>query len=131
MSRSGYIDDFDDNWALVKWRGAVASAINGFRGQAALITLRDALDSMPSKRLIKGELITKDGDVCAMGRLAQVSERNVTDVDPYNSEQVAKRLGLAEAMVREIAFVNDDNPLETPENRWTRMRRWVESNIRS
>jgi hypothetical protein len=130
MSRSGYVDDMDDQWASVRWRGAVASALNGFRGQAALIVLRDALDSMPAKRLISGELITADGEVCTMGRLAQAAGCNVADVDPYDAEQVAAALGLSEAMVKEIAYVNDDYWNETPEHRWTRMRAWVESHIK-
>ena len=33
MSRSGYIDDMDDTWQFIKWRGQVASAIRGARGQ--------------------------------------------------------------------------------------------------
>jgi hypothetical protein len=35
MSRSGYSDDLE-NWSLIRWRGAVASAIRGRRGQAFL-----------------------------------------------------------------------------------------------
>jgi hypothetical protein len=35
MSRSGYSDDCD-GWALIRWRGAVNSAIKGRRGQQAL-----------------------------------------------------------------------------------------------
>lgn len=131
MSRSGYVDDCDDNWALIKWRGAVASAIRGFRGQAALVTLRDALDSMPNKRLIREELITAEGEVCTLGLLGQVAGCNVAEVDPYDSERVAAALGLSEAMVREIAHENDDYYYrdETPERRWERMRRWVVAHI--
>ena len=33
MSRSGYTDECD-GWELVRWRGAVNSAIRGKRGQA-------------------------------------------------------------------------------------------------
>lgn len=32
MSRCGYSDDYDQ-WALIRWRGAVESAIRGKRGQ--------------------------------------------------------------------------------------------------
>lgn len=35
MSRSGYTDE-DDIWAMIRWRGAVTSAIRGKRGQQAL-----------------------------------------------------------------------------------------------
>lgn len=44
MSRSGYNDDCD-GWALIRWRGAVNSAINGKRGQAFLRELVAALDA--------------------------------------------------------------------------------------
>jgi hypothetical protein len=35
MSRSGYSDDYGDDepWQLIMWRGAVASAFRGRRGQ--------------------------------------------------------------------------------------------------
>jgi len=34
MSRSGYVDNGDiEQWDLIRWRGAVASAIRGKRGE--------------------------------------------------------------------------------------------------
>ena len=36
MSRSGYSEDVDDNWDHIRWRGQVASAIKGKRGQRML-----------------------------------------------------------------------------------------------
>ena len=35
MSRSGYTDGFE-MWSVIRWRGAVASAIRGQRGQRLL-----------------------------------------------------------------------------------------------
>lgn len=50
MSRSGYSDDYDfDNWQLIRWRGAVNSAINGRRGQAFLKELLTAIEALPEK----------------------------------------------------------------------------------
>lgn len=43
MSRSGYNDYSIDNWDLIRWRGQVASAIKGKRGQAFLRELIEAL----------------------------------------------------------------------------------------
>ena len=45
MSRSGYTDDYDDGyeWANIRWRGAVKSAIRGKRGQATLKAILDAM----------------------------------------------------------------------------------------
>jgi hypothetical protein len=43
MSRSGYVDDVDQK-DLAMYRGAVASAIRGKRGQALLREMREAMD---------------------------------------------------------------------------------------
>lgn len=48
MSRSGYSNDGEN---IAMWRGQVASAIRGKRGQAFLRELVEALDAMPEKRL--------------------------------------------------------------------------------
>ena len=66
MSRSGYSDDCD-TWPLICWRGAVASALRGKRGQQFLIELRDALDAMPEKRLIAEQLQDGTGCHCTLG----------------------------------------------------------------
>lgn len=128
MSRSGYSEDCD-GWALIRWRGAVNSAIKGKRGQILLAEMAAALDAMPEKRLISDELISKDGEVCALGSIAKCKSLNVEEVDPYDFTKVAALFNIAEALAREIAFINDDGYGETPEARWTRMRNWVEAEI--
>ena len=45
MSRSGYSDDLEP-WDLIRWRGAVNSAIKGKRGRALLQKMADALDAL-------------------------------------------------------------------------------------
>lgn len=60
MSRSDYSEDLD-MWDLIRWRGQVASAIRGKRGQKLLRDLAAALDAMPVKALIADELQTEDG----------------------------------------------------------------------
>ncbi len=143
MSRSGYSDDLDQ-WDLIKWRGRVASAIRGKRGQAMLIALRDALDSMPKKALIEEELITKDGDCCAMGALAKARSIDVSKIDPGDCERVAVLFNVSPCLAQEIAYENDECDIsdfvpdgerwkfipETPEKRWERMRNWVASKIK-
>ena len=63
MSRSGYIDDLDDPLELGRWRGRVASAVRGKRGQRLLRDLLDALDAMPEKRLVADVLeVSADAD---------------------------------------------------------------------
>ena len=59
MSRSGYTD-YDDsdfaNWNHIRWRGQVASATRGKRGQQFFRDLIAALDAMPTKVLITDDL---------------------------------------------------------------------------
>ena len=62
MSRSGYSEDCDGR-ELIMWRGAVAAAIRGKRGQRALRELVVALDAMPAKRLIT-DALEIDGEYC-------------------------------------------------------------------
>lgn len=117
MSRSGYIDEGDNDWRWVMWRGAVNSAIRGKRGQAFLRELIAALDAMPEKRLAAESLVTTDGEYCALGVVGAARGIDLESLDPDDWEQVAKAFGLADAMVREIVYENDDAVDE-----WT----WVE-----
>jgi hypothetical protein len=129
MSRSGYSEDLD-NWDLIRWRGAVRSAIRGKRGQAFLREMRDALDAMPDKRLIESDLVTGAGEVCAIGAVCAARGLDVSDVDPFDRDEVADLVGLAPAMVAEIAFLNDESWYrDTPAARWARMRAWTEAQI--
>ena len=131
MSRSGYSDDVD-GWQLIQWRGRVASAIRGLRGQELLSGLLTALDAMPVKELIAGDLITESGGVCALGALGVACGRadEMRAVDPEDYERVARFFNVAEALVREVQYLNDEaNDYCTPAERWTRMRKWVVENL--
>lgn len=134
MSRSGYLDDLDDPWQLIRWRGAVASAIRGKRGQDLLRSLLAALDALPERRLIAHDLIAPDGAVCALGAAGRARGQcsQMVAVDPEDTEAVAKLFGVAEALSREIAYWNDEGGTyrETPEQRFNRMRAWVAEQIR-
>jgi hypothetical protein len=131
MSRHGYTDDCDDYLALGRWRGRVASAIRGKRGQAFLREMRDALDAMPEKELISEELVTADGECCALGAVALARGCDVSDLDPEEADKVAERFGIAEVLVLEIVYMNDDNYCDVgPEELWKRMRKWVERQIK-
>ena len=129
MSRSQYSDDVD-GWALIRWRGAVASALRGRRGQELLHGLASALDAMPVKRLIAGALV-KNGEVCALGALGVACGRaiDMQEVDPEDYEQVARFFGISDALAREIQYLNDEYYDPSPEVRWTRMRQWVASHL--
>ncbi len=88
MSRANYCDDLDQ-WDMIRWRGQVASAIRGKRGQTFLRDLLAALDGLADKRLIKDELITEEGDVCAIGALGLARGIEMKDLDPEEPETVA------------------------------------------
>lgn len=129
MSRSGYSDDCD-GWALIRWRGAVESAMKGRRGQQFLIELAEAMDAMPVKELIAHELV-EQGSFCALGVVGQKRGIAIESIDPEDSRKVAEQFGIANAMAQEIVFMNDEAAWydETPQQRWSRMRQWVDINI--
>lgn len=132
MSRSGYSEDLDDNWQLIRWRGMVASAIRGKRGQKFLTDLLGALDAMPEKRLISDDL-EAHGEVCAIGALGRARGINMQHIDPECPDQVASVFDIAECLAQEVVYENDEGSWydETPEKRWIRMRAWVQSKVRT
>jgi hypothetical protein len=128
MSRSGYVEDCD---YVNLYRSTVERAIKGKRGQAFLKELAEAMDAMPEKRLITSELIAESGEVCAIGSVCKARGLDITNVDVYNPDDVAKLVGISKSMAAEIEYFNDEHGShdETLEQRWTRMRNWVEKQI--
>jgi hypothetical protein len=141
MSRSGYTDEIDDhftNWDLIRWRGRVASATRGARGQQFFRDLIAALDAMPVKELADYTLAAPEGPVCAMGEVARY--RGV-DLSPEQEEleddaeeataATSFKLDIAGCLAREVAYMNDDAGRhdETPAQRWARIRRWAEKQL--
>lgn len=130
MSRACYSDDLG-NWALIRWRGAVASAIRGKRGQAFLREMLTALDALPEKRLISHEL-EQDGEVCALGSVGKLRKMDMSNIDPEAYDQVAVAFGIPECLAREIEFENDEGAWKaTPESRYEYIRRWVVNRLKS
>lgn len=131
MSRSGYSDDLD-NWSMIKWRGQVASAIRGARGQKMLREMLAALEALPDKRLIRHELRDQAGEVCALGALGVARGMDVDYLDPEDPEEVASAFDIAPQLAREIVFKNDECYYsgEQPEQRYSRMVLWVKEQIR-
>lgn len=94
--------------------------------------MKIALDLMHKKRLIPNKLITKTGEVCALGAVGRLKGLNMSKVDPEDRDQVAKLFDIAPALAAEIAYKNDQNHgyiNETPEEKWSRVRKWVDENI--
>lgn len=146
MGRAGYSDDWDGEGPPPEfWRRAVVNAMTGKRGRQFLCDLRDALDAIPTKRLIAGELQDADGEVCAMGsvgvrrgvdmsalkRPADCSEEDWEsdwDCESYeNARILAKWFNIAPSLAQEVMYQNDEASwdTETPEKRWLRIRKWV------
>ena len=115
MSRSGYIDDCDDQWRHICYRGAVASAIRGKRGQQLFRDLLAALDAMPVKELVAHELV-RDGSYCTLGVLGAARNIPLAEIDPEDSEQVANAFDIAESLAREIVYMNDEWAVD--EHKW-------------
>lgn len=128
MSRSGYSDDYDRR-DVAMWRGQVASAIRGKRGQAFLRELIAALDAMPDKKLITNEL-KMGAQVCALGAVGVRRGISMDDLDPGDHSTLAGVFGIAHQLVQEIEWENDEARYDkTPEDRWKRMRDWAERQL--
>ena len=57
---------------------------------------------------------------------------DMSKLDPEDAESVAATFGIATAMARELVYENDDDlgfRIETPAQRFERMRRWLVSEI--
>lgn len=158
MSRSGYSDYYGDTdpLALGRHRAQVMSAIRGKRGQMLLRELLVALDAMPEKCLVEGEL-EADGQFCALGVVGRARKLNLATIDTYNVKSLGLKFNIAEQLAREIMCVNDDHvsknlwvevevfgPLlpwdrrisgvNVPNEhagyeRWQTVRKWVEAHI--
>ncbi len=131
MSRSNYSEDGE---YLNLWRGTVERAINGKRGQAFLRELAKEMDAMPVKRLIEGELISEQGEVCAIGVVCKargLKGLSEDEFDVWDPAAVGKLVGISMAMAAEIEYENDEQfSGQTPEERFIRMREWVAENIK-
>ena len=159
MSRSGYSEDCD-GWELIRWRGAVESAIRGKRGQAMLADLVAALDALPDKSLASESLVNTDGEYCALGALGRARGMDMAPIDPEDRQAVARAFGVAETLAAEVMFLNDEdsscdwlyidveicgpmrgwqthkqnvrvpNP-RAGEVRWRNMRAWAAANVKT
>lgn len=131
MSRSGYSDDLDSR-DLAMWRGRVASATRGQRGQRLFRELAAAMDAMPEKALIADSLVDADGDFCALGVVGKARGVDVTKLDAEDPAGVGEAFDIASCLAQEIVYMNDEwgSCHETPAERWARMRRWVASQIK-
>lgn len=124
MSRCGYSDDLDA-LDLGRWRGQVASAIRGKRGQKFFTDLVAALDALPEPRLIMGDLESA-GEVCALGALGKARSVDIGELDTEDYEALGEAFDIAYQLAQEVMYVNDDWCWRsTPEERWRIVRGWA------
>ncbi len=141
MARHGYIDDcdFEDNLVHGRWRAQVRSATLGKRGQSFFRALVAALDAMPEKRLIEGELENQEGAVCALGALGKARGVDLSAIDTEDYEALGATFDIAHQLAQEVMYANDEAWVPsgggvvvhiTPEQRWEQVRRWAAKQIR-
>jgi hypothetical protein len=137
MSRHGLYDasDSEDILEYGRWRGAVASAIRGKKGQAFLRELLAALDAIEAQRLIGDGLENEHGEVCALGAVGRCRGLDLQSVDYEDHEAVADFFGINEKLAQEIMWINDEwvrrNNVPAMMERYHSVRRWVLENIQS
>lgn len=117
MSRHGLSEDCDGDEESVlsfgRWRGQVASAVRGKRGQKFFRDLIEALDAMPEKRLA-AESFVEEGTVacCTLAALAKHRGIDLSDIDPEggseSAECAASRLDIAHQLAAEVIYENDE-----------------------
>lgn len=159
MSRFNDDGDEDFNNQQRLYAQSVQNAINGKRGQTALLELEEALLAMPEKRLIEGELYREDfpgvagtevvpekGGVCAVGAMVIHRKMKAGMTREQAMEAVAKKfgagyhdtvacakeeLGLLTTLATEFAFVNDEEACAcSPEERYGIVLAWVRKNLK-
>lgn len=108
------------------------------RGQRFLRDLRDALDAMPQKRLVALKYKTSDGEYCAVGCVAEARGVDLSTVVDHTGDDAVDcfsvtlpfHLNVNGNVVAWIEAENDRTAsTESPEDRWRRMRAWVEKYI--
>lgn len=144
MSRSGFSEcdgDEGENLAAGRWQAQVASATRGKRGQKFFRDLVAALDAMPEKKLVANELVTGEGEVCALGALAQYRKVDIAALeigsgdpdDDWEDSDWAALVGafdVAEQLTRETMYMNDECCSGNEVERWNRVRSWAARQIR-
>lgn len=128
MTRCGYSDDLDA-LDLGRWRGQVASATRGARGQKFFADLVAALDKLPEPKLVANELEDSEG-VCALGALGRLRGVELMELDTEDYEQLGAAFDIAHQLAQETMHVNDEwGRRATPEERWQIVRQWAVSQL--
>lgn len=129
MSRSGYVDDMEDVLQYGRFRGVIASATRGKRGQQFFRDLITALDAMPVKELGADAMVDERGCDCALAALSRHRGGDPQRLDPENHEALGKEFNIASQLAQEVMFMNDDYT-RNASGRWLWVREWAQEQIK-
>jgi hypothetical protein len=83
--------------------------------------------ALSEHKLIDGDL-ENEGAVCALGAVGKARGLDMSGLDVGDRDGVATAFGIAPALAAEIVYMNDEAGYnDTPEQRFSRMRAWVET----
>lgn len=114
--RIGYSEDEDYPGQFELWQANCRRSLQGKAGQASLRELEQALLALPKKRLIANRLKDADGEVCALGALAEYKGREipVSDADDFSEwedfgemEDFGVQLGVPRLVAWKVVELND------------------------
>ena len=83
--------------------------------------------------MLRDALVTPAGEVCAIGSVMVKRGIDASDIDVCDSESIASTMGISEALVKEIEYINDEyryNSTMTDEKRFQVVRGWIVSRIK-
>lgn len=137
MARINYSEDEQYAGQFELWQANVKRSLHGKKGQLALQVLKETLLALPEKRLIRGEIATEEGEVCAIGSVLvhRTPEekrpellKELSEFDDYTTEIAPK--DFPRLVTWAIVEMNDfELDWVSPEQRYTRMLAWVEHNL--
>lgn len=131
MSRSGYGENDDSDYPQALWDGVIASATRGKRGQRFFVALVAALDAMPVKELVAGDLEDDAGAVCALGSLGKAKGVDVGNLSDTDWDELGATFDIAPSLARETMYINDEGAFqESEQHRWERVRAWAAAQVR-
>jgi hypothetical protein len=155
MSRLNYSEEEDWPGQFELFQANCDRALHGPKGQRALRELEAALLALPEKRLVSGELVQPDGEVCAVGALMlhraairglsrEAAIEWYSKIDPYATDETATEyFGLPRLVAWKFVEQNDimcdqrfDKETQrmidiTPEERYERVLSWVRAQLSS
>lgn len=108
--RIGYSEDEQFPGQFGLWQANCARQLLGKKGQTALKELEAALLALPSKRLIADQLVSENGDVCAIGALALhkgATTAQLAEEDDEAMEDVGESFGLPRLVAWKVVEYND------------------------